>query len=577
MSTYPDTIAVSGGSWSSPTFNFVRIDNNTQFRYRKSDDADGTTDIYFDITDHKWYDGSDGGQPSGFWNETEDPDGLDAGNPSVPCFQGNTIKMTDGGASGNRGSFIHPFFSIGSNPTVTWLQGYSGAGVRDLQVQYTADGSQISVVTEYHTANPTITHWTGTHVAGTSVTQIFKVNTNVYTDDFDLIDSSGSRLNEDSFTPTTVIQPDITPTWGAVNSDGTFTVSFASAMSDMYFDTQHGDEIEIIEVGGSQVASVMLDNNQTWDGFNGILVQGFGPTDYSPKTFKIRLKNSQYGSTTFHDFNWNTENKTSHEYISPYTAPQLTYGSVSYNVTASNEFTATFEATNPTNTDEVFAIVRVDTGDVTNRTVTVQANSTTQQYSIDYIGATSGIEYGVKHGTNWLTNTHTHSYTPGPLPTITNIQWNEDGAGATGNTVTVSFHVENQTSNDAQFDLRNNEYGQPVKDTDTVNVGQSKTVTLSNSNAGQNMYHRVYSVLNTGNIDGGFTTAALAPEEDDPVEEEEDDPPPESEPVPPEIITKPSEGGIKRYPLILTQLFNKRRSFYSIGLTHKDGQLNCFI
>ena len=40
---------------------------------------------------------------------------------------------------------------------------------------------------------------------------------------------------------------------------------------------------------------------------------------------------------------------------------------------------------------------------------------------------------------------------------------------------------------------------------------------------------------------------------------------------------QPSGGGPKRYPMILTQLFNKKRSFYSIGMTHKDGQLNCFL
>ena len=38
-----------------------------------------------------------------------------------------------------------------------------------------------------------------------------------------------------------------------------------------------------------------------------------------------------------------------------------------------------------------------------------------------------------------------------------------------------------------------------------------------------------------------------------------------------------SGGGPKRYPMILTQLFNKKRSYYSIGMTHKDGQLNCFL
>ena len=48
-------------------------------------------------------------------------------------------------------------------------------------------------------------------------------------------------------------------------------------------------------------------------------------------------------------------------------------------------------------------------------------------------------------------------------------------------------------------------------------------------------------------------------------------------PPPPASSSTPSGGGIKRYPMILTQLFNKKRSFYSIGLTHKDGQLDCFL
>lgn len=48
-------------------------------------------------------------------------------------------------------------------------------------------------------------------------------------------------------------------------------------------------------------------------------------------------------------------------------------------------------------------------------------------------------------------------------------------------------------------------------------------------------------------------------------------------PAPPATNTTPSGGGIKRYPMVLTQLFNKKRSFYSIGMTHKDGQLQCFL
>jgi len=47
--------------------------------------------------------------------------------------------------------------------------------------------------------------------------------------------------------------------------------------------------------------------------------------------------------------------------------------------------------------------------------------------------------------------------------------------------------------------------------------------------------------------------------------------------APPATSTIPSGGGTKRYPMILTQLFNKKRSFYSIGLTHKDGQLDIFL
>jgi len=114
MSVYPNTISVSGGTFPDPKdFVFVS-ETGTQFRYRKSGDTNNTTDIYFDTSDSKWYDGSAGGQPSGFWNQTADSSGTLAGNPSVACSYLDIIKMTNGGSSGNRGTFTHPTITSGS-------------------------------------------------------------------------------------------------------------------------------------------------------------------------------------------------------------------------------------------------------------------------------------------------------------------------------------------------------------------------------------------------------------------------------------------------------------------------------
>ena len=126
-STYPSSISVSGGTWGSYTYDFVS-ETGTQFLYRTPYDPPNSTtpnagtsrDIYFDTSDNKWYDGDTGGAPSGFWNQTADPNGTNAGNPSVACSANDTIKLTDGGASGNRGSF--------TQPTITSASSGSGSG-----------------------------------------------------------------------------------------------------------------------------------------------------------------------------------------------------------------------------------------------------------------------------------------------------------------------------------------------------------------------------------------------------------------------------------------------------------------
>lgn len=140
MSTYPSSISVSGGTWGSYTYDFVS-ETGTQFLYRTPYDPPNSTtpnagtsrDIYFDTSDNKWYDGDTGGAPSGFWNQTADPNGTNAGDPSVACSANDTIKLTDGGASGNRGSFTQPTITSASvtpqtlpsvDSTSTWASTY---------------------------------------------------------------------------------------------------------------------------------------------------------------------------------------------------------------------------------------------------------------------------------------------------------------------------------------------------------------------------------------------------------------------------------------------------------------------
>jgi hypothetical protein len=113
--SYPSTIAVSGGVWGA--FNYAYLSTSgTVHKYRKSGETDDYTDISFDTSDNKWRDVG-AGQPAAFWNLTQDSSGAQSGNPSIACASGDSIKLTQGGTSGNRGTFTQPTFSSG--PTVT--------------------------------------------------------------------------------------------------------------------------------------------------------------------------------------------------------------------------------------------------------------------------------------------------------------------------------------------------------------------------------------------------------------------------------------------------------------------------
>ena len=98
--SYPSSISVAGGNWGQTSYLLQSSSTANQKIYWLSGDSAGSTAIYYNVSEQKWYDGSNAGQPSAFdVNSSGTPT-----NPSVVVAPGDSVKLTDG-TSGNRGTF----------------------------------------------------------------------------------------------------------------------------------------------------------------------------------------------------------------------------------------------------------------------------------------------------------------------------------------------------------------------------------------------------------------------------------------------------------------------------------------
>ena len=470
-----------------------------------------------------------------------------------------------------------------------------------------------------------------------------------------------------SFTPSGQYYPAITSVgWGSLSGQN-FPITYTHG-NGLYWG-QYGDQIRMVDdsVNGTWNNKVYFTYTVTNNGpvtintgtNNG--VDAFGATEYGNKTFILQIRNPTHNRNT----DWHNVKKDVSGVLSDVTqqfnnqAPYSISG-ITWTYTNSNGNTVQVDFTQNNRTNEVVELWYKDTSNQHHQQTADNVGGNQITWNLLASGASDG-EYYLKDGsgnywpaTNYYSNTYTYTAPPSGSLTIGTPTWTETGAGAAGNSAQVQFTVSNTTSNNARFDLRTNEPGQPQVDTITVNAGQSNVaVTLTHSSAGQSVWHRVYDHVNATDLQPTFTTAATTPPSSsvtvstptwtetgagaagnsvqvqftvsnttsnnarfDLRTNEPGQPTPDQVTVnagqsnvavtlthssagqsvvhrvfddangwdlqptfttaatttttPPATSTTPSGGGIKRYPMVLTQLFNKKRSFYSIGMTHKD-------
>ena len=651
MSTYPNNIATAGGSWGS--FNYVFVsETGTQFRYRKSGGA-SSTDIYFDTSDNKWYDGSTQGQPTAFWNKTVNPNG-GGSNPSIACSVGDQIQLQDGPGSGNRGTFTHPtitsvspsFGQVGHILTNTghpnnstsstwecisianneylyrhgtvnaydfkydvtndqWVDANTALGnwpshfgtsttdstpitptgasqylylwdtnnfscelendgytqtattnwatpaaplsnntntARNIQVVFTPTQTAHYEIVE--TTNNNKVHWSsngtiGQLSANVAQTITFKVHTDVGANPS--FRARYASVNPGTFvgtpyTPSSAPVPYITPQWGGIstannNAGGQVVVSFATGFGNqdkIFYNGTTGDEIEIRDSTGTVHATRRFGPNFS-PGPSGdtiTIAPLFQPTEVgTSKTLEVRIRNTTHGKVTYHTFNVDPNNATqSSSYASPYTStpPPAAAVTVSgYSLSSwteqgagatGNSISVSFQVANTTNSLATFQIRDTSGGNVIMSQDMPGGQSGTITLSVQNAGQST--QYRVVDVYN-LTNLQpfftTAATAAPPAGSVTvsgfNVNsWTEQNGGAPGNTVSVSFQVNNTTSSDAEFRLYK---GGANEDQATMAAGQSGTITLSDYNPGQSQLMKVMNVSDNNNyMSPTFTTAA---------------------------------------------------------------------
>ena len=596
-------------------------------------------------------------------------------------------------AAGNSGvgSFSSPHWQYySSGPVVQWTHPtYTTSTGRNLQFQFTP--ASLGVYRVIDTANNNHIHYQspGSFSANIAQNITFKIHTDVNLNPvFQLYNTTAGANVGQPYTPlsTAYPGPKITASWGVLDTSvtgGKVTLSLPTATTphthqeNIYYNATDGDEIEVSDSLGNQlwVGRFGVDLPNTSNSID--ISPVFQPTQTTAKTLKLRIKNTTYEDSTFHDLVLNSGyGHVSGSYTSPYQAyfpsgvswsQGGTYNNLVSVVWANNHIGSIISpgielhevggSSNPlltTMTGNAFTAfttltqagkqykLRYNGSDVAdpngntiytatytsptsftasfaNVTTNNDANPSTAQWSFDMVytnaagytiaankiraGVQSNIgasypntngngsqnvnntqQYGQgitllnndvleidvnKHdGNGWATYaTHTVNVAP-PAPTYTASTLSYDQAAGT---VTSNItNIANLGSNKIELWVAGNKEDERTTNGPLVYTfsttpyntilgpfnfevkitGGSATQTLTQS-------HTTGTDPNAGSGGGGggsgggtTNTPYLGPL---------------------------SGGGPKRYPMILTQLFNKKRSFYSIGMTHKDGQLNCFL
>ena len=584
-STYPSNIATAGGTWGA--FNYVFVsETGTQFRYRKSGAA-SSTDIYFDTSDNKWYDGSSGGQPSAFWNKTVNPNG-GGGNPSIACSVGDQIQLQDGPGQGNRGTFTHPTISqASSGPTSYWSTPpaplSNGTNMaRNIQVVFTPTTTAHYQIVE--TTNNNKVHWESNGTIGqlsANITQtiVFKVRTDVAANPQFRVRYANIPYTfvGTPYTPSSAPVPFITPQWGGLstannNAGGQIVVSFATGFGNqakMFYHGTDGDEIQIRDSNNVVHATRRFGPNFD-TATDTITINPVFQTHEvgTSKTFKVFLRNVTYGKATYHDFVLDPNNSIqSGSYASPYTA-QYSISNPVWAPQNGNVISVSWTETNPPPSTGVELWKTNGTQAISSSlqggplTYTLQSASDNGTYELKYNGATistSGtFTYQASSYMTWGTPSWSVTGYNGAATIECTFTYVNVGIGG-GSAAQAMFRYMILNTNTwvwAPYPSSGNAITTPGSGTITLswpNVQNGDVFQLDL--AGQTFPASVHTVANLatapGSGGGGTTT--------------------------PYTGAVDNGGGPKRYPMILTQLFNKKRSFYSIGMTHKDGQLDCFL
>ena len=256
-------------------------------------------------------------------------------------------------------------------------------------------------------------------------------------------------------------------------------------------------------------------------------------------------------------------------YTSTYTVPPA--GSVTINSTPAwtetgagangNSVSVTFNVSNTSSNHANFHLYKGNSS--VNAQSVIAGNTNVQITMTDNQAGQSTYYKVIDHNNATLlpdfTTAATYVPPAGSLTINSTPAWTETGAGATGNSVSVTFNVSNNTNSSEIFHLRMgpNSTGPHWVDWVQVSAGSTVNITLTNANAGQSELYRLYTAT-LGYMSPTFTTAGTAT-------------PQQPQPQQPSVSYAPAKGGRKRrFPIISTQLFNRQRSIYSIGTTHHE-------
>ena len=452
--------------------------------------------------------------------------------------------------------------TVVSGPTVTWSQtGNTVNTGRNLQFQFTP-----TALGSYHvidTANNNHIHYqsTGNFTANQQQTITFKVHTDVGNNPtFQLYNATASTNVGIPYTPASLPIPHVTvSTWGTINNSvtgGEVTIDFNSGgQNHIYYDATNGDEIEISDSLGNQIGTARFDSN--WN--NQITVSPiFQPNEIgTTKTLKVRIKNTNYGDQTFHDFLLNTTTHTSGSYTSPY-QPQFsaTFGTPTIS-TDGQTWSVPVNYTNANSQDLGVHINRSGTSIYLNPSTALTGNGT---YTYSTSAHTANVPIHFQNNDILESNDFTDTYTvtgiggtgsfgSGPY------SWTNDLATG-GNTVSCQVTASNTTSSGATIYLKIR--GTTGSHLDSWVVPANTTTathTLTYTSASASTFYYIGHSLNG-------TTEESA---------HETDPAPTPPTQQPSVSYAPAKGGRKRrFPIISTQLFNRQRSVYSIGTTHHE-------